>query len=211
MAKENDGFVFFPSYLDAIKDLPDADQLSAFRSLCSYGIYGEEPQEITPVAKAIFILTKPTIDSSKKKYAQAKANGAKGGAPKGNQNAKKTTEKQPKNNLNKDKDKDKERDKDSDKDKECIIADKPPRSRFIPPSVEEVREYCQERNNSVDPERFVDYYNSNGWKVGRNKMKDWKSAVHTWEKSEYNKKQEGYNGGTKEDKSKYYLAGQIVL
>ena len=183
MAKENDGFVFFPSYLDAIKDLPDADQLSAFRSLCSYGIYGEEPQEITPVAKAIFILTKPTIDSSKKKYAQAKANGAKGGAPKGNQNAKKTTEKQPKNNLNKDKDK--ERDKDSDKDKECIIADKPPRSRFIPPSVEEVREFCQEKNHSIDPEKFVDYYTSNGWMVGRNKMKDWKAAVRSWAKNGY--------------------------
>ena len=63
-------------------------------------------------------------------------------------------------------------------------ADKPPRPRFVPPTVEEVRNYCYERNNNVDPERFVDYYTANGWVVGKNKMKDWKAAVRTWEKRE---------------------------
>ena len=63
-------------------------------------------------------------------------------------------------------------------------ADKPPRPRFTPPTVEEVCNYCYERNNNVDPERFVDYYTSNGWVVGKNKMKDWKAAVRTWEKRE---------------------------
>ena len=46
--------------------------------------------------------------------------------------------------------------------------------RFIPPTVEQVREYCLDRGNTVDPQRFVDYYQSNGWKVGKNSMKDWK-------------------------------------
>lgn len=55
-------------------------------------------------------------------------------------------------------------------------------SRFRPPTVEEVEAYCFERNNKVDPERFVDFYSSNGWKVGKNPMKDWKAAVRTWEK-----------------------------
>lgn len=56
--------------------------------------------------------------------------------------------------------------------------------KFIPPTVEEVRAYCQERGNKVDPQTFVDYYKSNGWMVGRNKMKDWKAAVRsTWEKN----------------------------
>jgi predicted phage replisome organizer len=58
-------------------------------------------------------------------------------------------------------------------------------SRFIPPTVEQVKEYCIERNNNVDPERFVDYYTSNGWIVGKNKMKDWKAAVRTWEKRNF--------------------------
>lgn len=57
--------------------------------------------------------------------------------------------------------------------------------RFSEPTVEEVSAYCRERGNNIDPQRFVDYYTSNGWMVGRNKMKDWKAAVRTWEKQEY--------------------------
>lgn len=60
-------------------------------------------------------------------------------------------------------------------------------SRFTPPTVEEVRAYCEERGNAVDPERFVDYYSSNGWKVGRNSMRDWKAAVRTWERDDRKK------------------------
>ena len=56
--------------------------------------------------------------------------------------------------------------------------------RFAPPTVDQVSEYCYERGNTVDPQRFVDYYSSNGWMVGKNKMKDWKAAVRTWEQKE---------------------------
>lgn len=54
--------------------------------------------------------------------------------------------------------------------------------RFTQPTLEEVRAYCRERNNNVDAERFIDYYTANGWKVGKNPMKDWKAAVRTWER-----------------------------
>lgn len=68
-------------------------------------------------------------------------------------------------------------------------ADKPPRaSRFTPPSVEEVRVYCAERKNNVDPERFVDFYASKGWLVGKSKMKDWRAAVRSWERSDSQQK-----------------------
>ena len=71
------------------------------------------------------------------------------------------------------------------KDNKENMADKPPtRHRFSPPSVEDVRESCKEKGYNVDPERFVDYYTSNGWKVGRNPMKDWKAAARTWAKKE---------------------------
>jgi len=69
------------------------------------------------------------------------------------------------------------------------IYGKPKSSRFVTPSVEEVRTYCKERNNLVDPEKFVDYYSSNGWMVGKHKMVDWKAAVRTWEKNNYSGKQ----------------------
>lgn len=56
--------------------------------------------------------------------------------------------------------------------------------KFEKPSVEEVKAYCKERNNSVNAETFIDFYESKGWKVGNQPMKDWKAAVRTWERTE---------------------------
>lgn len=53
---------------------------------------------------------------------------------------------------------------------------------FKKPTLEEVKKYCSERNNNIDAEYFIDHYNSNGWKVGKNPMKDWKAAIRTWER-----------------------------
>ena len=61
------------------------------------------------------------------------------------------------------------------------------RKRFEKPTLSEIEQYCIERNNNVNAEHFFDYYESNGWKVGKNSMKDWKAAVRTWERSEYRK------------------------
>ena len=57
-------------------------------------------------------------------------------------------------------------------------------SRFRPPTLEEVKSYILEKGIEIDAERFVAYYESNGWMVGRNKMKSWKSATVTWQKNE---------------------------
>lgn len=64
-----------------------------------------------------------------------------------------------------------------------------PRKRFTPPTVEEVAAYCRERKNSIDAQRFVDYYASKGWKVGNAGMKDWHTTVRNWE-SRDNKRDE---------------------
>ena len=58
--------------------------------------------------------------------------------------------------------------------------------RFTPPTIEEVKAYCIERGNRVNPEQFVDFYSAKGWLVGKNKMKDWKAAVRTWERNSSN-------------------------
>lgn len=58
------------------------------------------------------------------------------------------------------------------------------RSRFVPPSFEEVQSYCRERASRVDPRAWMDHYESNGWRVGRNPMKSWKAAVRTWERQD---------------------------
>jgi hypothetical protein len=63
----------------------------------------------------------------------------------------------------------------------------PSRTRaFVPPSIDELKTYCEERRNAVDPQYFLDHYSANGWKVGRNPMKDWKATVRTWEKNGVN-------------------------
>lgn len=62
-----------------------------------------------------------------------------------------------------------------------------PLKRFTAPSLEEVKAYCEERKNNVDAERFIDYYTANGWKVGKNPMKDWKAAVRSWERNVFGK------------------------
>lgn len=56
--------------------------------------------------------------------------------------------------------------------------------RFVPPTFDQVNQYCKDRDRGVDAERFVDFYQAKGWMVGSNKMKDWKAAVRTWEKSQ---------------------------
>ena len=59
-------------------------------------------------------------------------------------------------------------------------------TRFVKPKVEEIDSYCKERKNNVDAQQFFDYYESKGWKVGKSPMKDWKSAVRTWERNDFN-------------------------
>jgi len=84
-------------------------------------------------------------------------------------NNQQTTNKQPTNNH-----------KQEEKKKERT------QNKFAPPLFEEVREYCQGRENGVNPQRFVDFYSSKGWMVGKSKMKDWRAAVRGWEKPKEN-------------------------
>lgn len=74
-----------------------------------------------------------------------------------------------------------------------------PTPRFVPPTLEEVQEYCRERGNTVDAQRFHDYYAANGWVQGRGKpIKDWRAAVRLWEKQERQISISYGNAGNKE-------------
>lgn len=76
--------------------------------------------------------------------------------------------------------------------------------KFIKPTVEEIKTYCNERGNDINPEQFFDYYESTGWLVGKKQMKDWKASVRTWEK---NKKEKNNNGEIKQPVINKYNAG----
>lgn len=78
---------------------------------------------------------------------------------------------------------------DKDIDIELEKSKKSKAKRFTPPTLAEVQAYCIERQNNIDAQHFIDYYTSNGWQVGRNKMKDWKAAVRTWERNNFSSKQ----------------------
>lgn len=70
---------------------------------------------------------------------------------------------------------------------------KPKVRRFTPPSVDEVREYCSEKGYTFDPEAFVAFYESKGWKVGRNPMKSWQAACTTWQKRQGDRKEASHD------------------
>lgn len=85
------------------------------------------------------------------------------------------------------KDKEKELDKDIDNIGAFSPEKTPARKRFIKPTLQEVIDYCNQRGNNVDAHKWYNHYESNGWKVGKNAMKDWKASVRTWERSSYDK------------------------
>lgn len=66
----------------------------------------------------------------------------------------------------------------------ALARDDTPSKKIIPPSLEQVQEYCAERKNGIDAQRFIDFYSAKGWMIGKNKMKDWKAAVRTWERGD---------------------------
>lgn len=76
-------------------------------------------------------------------------------------------------------------------DKSSISGDKSPTPKFIEPTIDQVKEYCLERKNNVDAQKWHDFYTCKGWMVGKNKMKDWKAAVRTWEDDKKPKDKDG--------------------
>lgn len=152
--------VILDSVVEGALAMPDRAEADAFiAGVVRYLATGEEP-ELTGYALALFIATKPAIDTSKSRSESGRAGGR---AKAEKQNGKQTPSEQEQEQEEELKDK-KEREK----------------KKFSPPSVEEVWAYCVEKRLSVDAKSFVDFYESKGWKVGSSPMKDWKAACRTW-------------------------------
>lgn len=181
-----DGFIFYSSYFLAAKDMPPKDRLSFYDALIGYALDGSEPEEMTKLGNIAFTLCRPQIDANNRRY----ENGKRGGRPKktdGFENEKpmvlkndagKITETKPKY---KEKEKEKEYRKEIDKEKKEPVAAAPALPRFVKPSLEEVSSYADRmRYAGFNAARFYAFYESNGWKVGRNPMRSWKNAVTSW-------------------------------
>ena len=107
---QKESFIFYKSFYDAIKKIPEEYQLELYNALSEYCFEGKEPENISGIAEAMFILMKPNIDSAEKRYNASVENGKKGGRPKKNKNLKKPsknlikTQQEPNQNLNVDDD-----------------------------------------------------------------------------------------------------------
>lgn len=83
-----------------------------------------------------------------------------------------------------------ENESENENENENVIKGAAKNKRFIPPDYTKVYEYCLERNNGISAQEFVDFYQSKDWMIGKNKMKDWKAAIRTWERNKSNIKNE---------------------
>ena len=190
-----DSFVLYADSLDILDLLSDEQAGQLFRAIRSY-VNGDDLPELDQVTKIAFVPIKNHLDRDAEKYEQIckkrREVGALGGRPRKEPLGLKENQKvssETKRFLEKPKKPEPvpvpDPDTEPDTDTDICIADKPQKkraSRFTPPSIEEVREYCLERGNGIDPERFVNFYESKGWLIGKNRMKDWRAAVRNWER-----------------------------
>ena len=176
------------SFREVIEPLQDAEKGRLFDMMLLYAEEGTDPGNFAGNERFVWPAAKQIIDLTAEKAEKLRQNGLKGGRPVNKDNQEEANKS--KNNQSKANESHKEK-KRNNKEKERngkeainIV----PLTRFVPPTEDEVALYCIERRNHVNAQKFVDYYSSNGWKVGRNPMKDWKAAVRTWEKSEITEK-----------------------
>ena len=165
----------YKDFISIAQALDNGARGRLFLAILEY-INGVETVHLTGAEQIAFLAIKGQIDRDEASFesvSQTRSEAGKKGAAKrwGNAeemaNANFANSKNSKYGNNKDKDK--------DKDKEERVG------RFAAPALEDVAAYCKERGNGVDAQRFIDYYTANGWRVGKQPMKDWKAAVRTWE------------------------------
>ena len=160
----------------AIQTLSDAEAGRLMKALWDYTMNGNQ-QNLSGAEKGIYALILTTLCQDEERDAEISEKRAVAGAIGGKQkvaNASKCLANVA-NATNKNKNKNIDI-------KETLLTEcKEKPQRFIPPTVEEVAAYCQQRGNSVNPQMFVDFYSAKGWKVGKDTMKDWRACVRTWE------------------------------
>ena len=180
---KKNSFVLYTKLNHVLQEMSNEEKGILFQAIMDYQITGEVP-DLPREIKLIFLTVKSDMDDNEQKYAEVvekrREAGKKSAQVKSaNANTSQQNEQVSANPTDM---------KCNDmKCNEVINKEKIYKkeiSRFQPPTLEEVSSYCSERNKGVDPNKFIDFYQSKGWMVGKNKMKDWKACVRTWEKRE---------------------------
>lgn len=168
--------IFF-DWLDVTQDLSQEQKGNLIDAAILYASGGDYESVLTGVERIAFRFIKGQIDRNNAiSDARSKAGSNKGKQNETNDNKAEQTETKSIKEKDKEKDKNKENDKESNR-------------RFAPPTLKDVSEYCKSRNNGIDAQHFIDYYEARGWvlKNGQ-KVKDWKACIRTWEGNEKTKK-----------------------
>lgn len=190
-----EAFTFFGKFGDVCECLDEAERKELMYAICMYGSFGEEI-ELPRMLKALFVSLKDDIDHSKEARAQG-LKGAKKRWGKGDEERKAKEDSAPSDECDSPAsdgcigghiggygDESQKADG-QDNTRQCnAIQDKSKNkgARFRAPTVDEVRAHCVDKGYTFDPEAFVAFYESKGWKVGRNPMKSWQAACVTWQK-----------------------------
>lgn len=178
-------FVFFKNFKSIADKLPDDMRLKFYDAMTAYAFEAKEPDDV--VIAALITAIKPSLDKEETRGGNHNPTGQ-------NQYSEvKRGQKEVKNNFEQVKNSqsgqsfletETGKKKEETKENNTLTGITKEKNKiFQKPTIEEVNSYCQERNNGVDAQKFFDYYTANGWKVGKNSMKDWRAAVRTWERS----------------------------
>lgn len=151
----------FENVLEKIKDIEEREHMR--KTIINYGLYGTLPAGLSELEEMAWTICKDLIDQQHHRREVNAANRAGKKAEPETNKENLAAEPQP-----------------EEKPAQEIQPEKPKRKNFIKPTVEEIAAYCKEKNYNVNAQQFFNYYESNGWKIGRNAMKSWQAAVQNW-------------------------------
>ena len=222
--KNRDSFIFYRSFYETISDLNNKDQLKIYKAIAEFSL-NDNLINLDGLSKTIFRLIEPQLLANKKRYInglKGAEHGLKGGRPKKQDNHEAvkiitpnkpldnpeiTHNITPNKNVNVNVNEECKLELINDNLNNNIIAKKEKVKNFVKPTIDELIDYCNQNVLDVDPNQFIDYYNANGWKVGKNAMKDWQATARTWHRnSKNNNNQVSYqktNGMTAKQKSNH--------
>lgn len=158
-------FQYYETFETIIEKIKDIEQREWLRKvIINYGLHGLEPDTFFSEALEIaWTICKDLIDQQHHRREVNAANRAGKKAEPATNEENSAIEPQP-----------------EEKPAQEIQPEKPKRKNFVKPTVEEIAAYCKEKNYNINAQQFFNYYESNGWKIGRNAMKSWQAAVQNW-------------------------------
>lgn len=151
----------FENILEKIKDIEEREHMR--KTIINYGLYGTLPAGLSELEEMAWTICKDLIDQQHHRREVNAANRAGKKAEPATNEENSAIEPQP-----------------EEKPEQEIPPEKPKRKNFVKPTVEEIAAYCKEKNYNINAQQFFNYYESNGWKIGRNSMKSWQAAVQNW-------------------------------